>query len=67
MAIEATVERSTLASETIDRETTTTLRYPTETIQSRVHTSINRSFATMQYHVRRDGEEIYTEQKRWSG
>jgi putative CocE/NonD family hydrolase len=67
MAIEAAVERSTLASETIDRETTTTLRYPTETIQSRVHTSVSRSYATMQYRVRRDGEEIYAEQKRWSG
>jgi putative CocE/NonD family hydrolase len=66
MAIEAAIERSTLGSESIERETTTTLRYPTETIRSRVHSSVSRSVATMGYRVERDDETIYTERKRWS-
>jgi len=66
MAVEAAIERSELGSETIDRETTTTLRYPTETISSRVHSSVSRSFATMGYRVERDGEPFYEERKRWS-
>ena len=64
MAVEAAVEHSTLETETIDRKTTTRLRYPTETIESHVHTSVTRSVATMQYEVRREGEAVYTEQKR---
>lgn len=66
MAVEAAVERRSLNSETVERQTTTTLRYPTETIQSRVYNSVTRSFATMQYELERDGEGFFTEQKRWS-
>ncbi|MFC7227964.1 CocE/NonD family hydrolase [Salinirubellus salinus] len=66
MAIETAVGRSSLSTETIDRETVTTLRYPTETVRSRVSNSVSRSFATMQYRVERDGETLYSEQKRQS-
>lgn len=66
MAIEAAVERETLSSETIERETTTTLRFPTEAIQSRVHTTVTRSFATMQCELEREEETFYSELKRWT-
>lgn len=66
MSIEAAVQRLALTSETISRETTATLRYPTETIRARVQSSVSRSFATMQYQLLRDGDEFYTEQKHWA-
>lgn len=60
----ASVERGTLGTETVDRRTTTTLAFPTETIESRVTSSVSRSFATMQYAADRDGEAFYRERKR---
>lgn len=66
MATEASVQRDSLETETVDRETTTTLHYPTESVSARVQNAVTRSFATMQYRLERDGEPFYDEQKRWS-
>ncbi|WP_435115735.1 CocE/NonD family hydrolase [Halolamina sp. C58] len=63
-ATEVSVQRDSLETETVDRRTTTTLSFPTETIESRVGNSVTRSFATMQYAVDRDGERVYRERKR---
>jgi|GEM_PF-532132 hypothetical protein len=64
MAVEAAVERDSLSAETVDRETTTTMGFPTETVRSRVSNSVTRSFVTMQYRLERDGETFYSEHKR---
>ncbi len=63
-ATTASVERGTLETETVDRRTATTLSFPTESIQSEVHSSVTRSFASMQYGVDREGEALYRERKR---
>jgi len=60
----ASVQRGALETETVDRRTTTTLSFPTESIESRVSSSVTRSFATMQYGLDRDGEALYRERKR---
>lgn len=65
MALEAAIKRDILSSETITRETTTALHYPTETVEAQVHNSVSRSSATMRYRLSCDEEEIYNEQKRW--
>ncbi|ELZ44630.1 peptidase S15 [Halorubrum coriense DSM 10284] len=63
-ATKASIQRDKLTTETINRQTTTTLSFPTETVVSRISNSVNRSFATMLYTVERDGENIYRERKR---
>ncbi|WP_158294256.1 CocE/NonD family hydrolase [Halorubrum sp. SP9] len=65
-ATEASIQRDSLDTETVERETTATLHYPTESVSAQVQNAVTRSFATMQYRLTRDGEPFYGEQKRWS-
>lgn len=66
MALEAAVKRDSLSSETIERETTTALHFPTKTVEAWVHNSVSRSSATVRYQLSRDEEAIFDERQRWS-